>query len=264
MFFIYFKAFILAVVQAVTEFIPVSSSGHLFLLHKVLDLQLTDNLAFDIALHFGTVLALLLFFRKKIFLILYDKKLILKFGIALTPAVLVGFFFIDYIERLVSVKLIAISLFLGGILFLLVEKLFNAKVQHLKDVSFRDSLWIGLWQVLAFIPGVSRSGITIIAGLSRGLKKSVAAEFSFLLAIPLILGASFKKSMDLFTDVNFHFTHDDFLIFSFGIVVTALIAYFVIKYFLDFLQKHSFKVFAYYRIILSISIFLFLYLQNYL
>lgn len=256
MFLIYLKSFILAIVQAVTEFIPVSSSGHLFLLHKVLDLQLADNLAFDIALHFGTVLALLIYFRKKILGILKDRELCFKFFIALIPAVLVGFFFGDYLERLVNVKLIAISLFLGGVLFLLVEQLFKAKKSEMKELSYFDSLWIGLWQILAFIPGVSRSGITIIAGLSRGLKKSLAAEFSFLLAIPLILGVSLKKGFSM------EFNQGDLSVLLFGILSSAIVGYLVIKYFLAFLKKHSFRVFAWYRIVLAVLIFMVIYLQN--
>jgi undecaprenyl-diphosphatase len=264
MFLIYLKSFILAVVQAVTEFVPVSSSGHLFLLHKVLGLQLADNLSFDIALHFGTVLALLIFFRKKIIFILKDRKLVIKFGIALVPAVLIGFFLGDYFEKLISIKLIAVSLFLGGVLFLLMEQLFKSKKSEMKEISYFDSLWIGLWQVLAFIPGVSRSGITIIAGLSRGLKKSLAAEFSFLLAIPLILGISFKKGIDFFSDSSIGLNKDDIMILLFGILSSAIIGYVVIKYFLSFLKKHSFKVFAWYRIILALLIFIIIYLQNYL
>lgn len=252
----------MAVVQAVTEFIPVSSSGHLFVLHDVLNLQLVDNMTFDIALHFGTVLALLIYFRKKIFLILKGRELMFKFFIALLPAVLVGFFFADYIEKIVSIKLIAITLFLGGVLFLLVEQLFKAKKTEMKEIGYLDSLWIGLWQVLAFIPGVSRSGITIIAGLSRGLKKSLATEFSFLLAIPLILGASLKKGLDIFTDTGISLSKNDIFVFSFGILTSVIIGYLVIKYFLLFLKKHSFRVFAWYRIALAVLIFIIIYLQN--
>lgn len=262
MFVIYLKVFILALIQGITEFVPVSSSGHLILFHDFLDLHLASDLLFDIALHFGTVLALLLYFRKRIKSFLEDSRLLAKVFIALIPTVIIGFFLEDYIQELASLTVIALALIGGGILFLLSEELFKAKKTELSQVKYGDGFWIGLWQSLALLPGVSRSGITIIAGMSRGLKKSLAAEFSFLLAIPLISGIALKKVLDgIRGDIVPH-TWSDFGILLFGIIVAAVIGYLVVKYFLEFLNKYSLKVFAWYRIILGIIVLLYFYFIN--
>lgn len=259
MFLLYLKVFILALIQGVTEFVPVSSSGHLVLLHDFLDLHLASDLLFDIALHFGTILALLLYFRKRIKSFLEDSRLLAKVFIALVPTVLIGFFLEDYIDQFVSNTVIALALIGGGILFLLSEELFRTPKTLLSQIKFSDGFWIGLWQSLALIPGVSRSGITIIAGMSRGLKKSVAAEFSFLLAIPLISGIALKKVLDGLNGDLALGAWSDFMILLFGILVAAIIGYLVVKYFLEYLNKHSLKVFAWYRIALGLLVLMFVY-----
>ncbi len=259
MFVIYFKVLILALVQGVTEFVPVSSSGHLLIFHKLLDFDFVNNLFFDISLHFGTVLALLLFFRKRIADFLNDSRLLAKIFLALIPTVIIGFLVEDYVESLHSVKIIALTLMGGGILMLLAEKLFKTRKSHLLQVKYKDGLWIGLWQSLALIPGVSRSGITIIAGMSRGLKKTVAAEFSFLLAIPLISGITLKKMLGVIGNESMISSWSDYWLLLFGVIMSAIIGYVVLKYLFEFLNKYSLKLFAWYRIILAIILLIFFY-----
>jgi undecaprenyl-diphosphatase len=258
-----------AIVQAITEFWPVSSSGHLIILHDVLHLDMFDSLTFDVALHVGTALALLLFFWKDVkryFLALInlfrrfniaheDQKTVISLFLATIPAALAGFFLESYIESLFrNTMVVAIALIVGGILFFIVEK-FSKKKLHYEGLSIPESLMIGVAQALALVPGVSRSGITIIAGMSFNLKRDQAAKFSFLLSIPIVLGAGLKK----FFDINFDaLTYQEIYIFSLGLIISLIAGYLVIKYFLRFLQKRSLNIFGIYRIILGLILLILL------
>lgn len=256
MFILYFKAIILAFVQGITEILPISSSGHLAFLHELLDFQLESNLLFDIALHVGTALALLFLFLPKFKKFWQDKSLWLKVIIGILPAAIIGFLIEDYAERLNdNLLVIALALIGGALLFFLVEHFFKPKQDDLKEISNQDAFWIGLWQVLSFIPGVSRSGITIVAGLGRGMSRRLAAEFSFLLAIPLILGMGLKKILD-FSQGNFNLSSSELGIFMVSMSISGIIAYFSAKYLLKFLEKHSLQFFAWYRILLGVIIIL--------
>jgi len=253
---IWFKAIILAIVQGITEILPISSSGHLAFLHELLDFQLESNLLFDIALHVGTALALLFLFLPKFKKFWQDKSLWLKVIIGIFPAAIIGFLIEDYAERLNdNLLVIALALIGGALLFFLVEHFFKPKQDDLKEISNQDAFWVGLWQVLSFIPGVSRSGITIVAGLGRGMSRRLAAEFSFLLAIPLILGMGLKKILD-FSQGNFNLSSNELGIFMVSMSISGIIAYFSAKYLLKFLEKHSLQFFAWYRILLGVIIIL--------
>lgn len=251
MFILYFKALILAIVQGVTEVLPISSSAHLAVLHEILDFQLDNNLLFDIALHVGTASALAFLFLPKIKNIWRDKSLWGKILLGILPAAVIGFLIEDYVDRLNdNLLVIAGALIFGAILLLLVEKYGRPQRDDLSAVSFKDSLWVGVLQVLSFIPGISRSGITIVAGMSRGLTRRLAAEFSFMLAIPLILGMGCKKIFDFYQgDIKMSF--DQGGVFALSIFVSAIIAYLTAKYLLRFLEKRSLQFFAYYRILLG-------------
>jgi len=261
----YLYAIIAGLIQGLTEFLPVSSSGHLVVLHDFLKFDFIDNLAFDVVLHLGTFLALLLFFWpevvkyfKAFFASFFDwnlghdvnQKMAWYLFAATIPAALAGYLWQDLIETVFrSTQLVAAMLILVGVILYLADH-FSQKIKSLDRLVFKDALVMGLAQALALIPGVSRSGITIIAGLTQKLNRQAAARFSFLLSMPVVFGAGVKKTYDLFVgqgvDLN------QFWLLSLGFLAAAISGYYVIKYFLRFLQNHSLKVFAYYRVIFGL------------
>jgi undecaprenyl-diphosphatase len=258
---IYLNTILLALVQAMTEFLPVSSSGHLILFHNLLDSDILNTLAFDVALHGGSLLAIIIFFYKNIkkavdnFVInlknkTLKKDLVLIILISIIPAGLIGLFLEDFIDSFLRKPIIvAGALIFGSILFILVEKLYKPK-KELSNVSISNGIFIGIMQCLAFIPGMSRSGITIVAGMNRGLTRTDAARFSFLLAIPLLLGAFIKKTADVLTSTaqfNFYFVLGFFMAFIFSLLAIRIL--------MKLLRaKSALYGFAIYRIILALII----------
>jgi len=251
MFILWFKAIILAIVQGVTEVLPISSSAHLAVLHETLNFQLDSNLLFDIALHVGTALALAFLFLPKLKKIWQDKALWLKVILGIVPAALIGFLIEDYVEKFSeNLWVIGIALIFGAVLFLLVEKYAKSSIDDLAKIGKTDAFLVGCLQILSFIPGISRSGITIVAGMSRGLSRRLAAEFSFLLAIPLILGMGLKKIWD-FWQGDLHLGNSDAYLFLVSALIAGVLAYFSAKYLLRFLEKHGLQFFAWYRMLLG-------------
>ncbi|HNZ73734.1 MAG TPA: undecaprenyl-diphosphatase UppP [bacterium] len=264
----YLLAVIAGLIQGLTEFIPVSSSGHLVIFHDIFKLNFSDDLLFDVALHLGTFVALVAFFFRDIEKIIrgflssltnwnpsnnFNQRLAWLVIIGIIPAVIFGYFFegliIDYFRSgyLVAAMLIAVAL-----LFWLLEK-YATKTKDLQTMTAKDSLIIGLAQVLAFIPGTSRSGITIIAGLSRKLKREAATRFSFLMSIPVVLGAGLKTLLDVdnWNDINV-------AILLVGGLSAATFGYLAIKYFLKYISHHSLNIFAWYRLIIGCLILIWL------
>jgi undecaprenyl-diphosphatase len=258
-------AAIFGVVQGITEFLPISSSGHLVVLHNWFSLPIASGLGFDVALHFASFLAVLWYFRARVLELILgwietiqgkksvDGKLAWYILLATIPAAIIGYFFDDIIEnQLRSVLIVAVALFIGAVLFLLVERYAKLKFD-LKGINWQKALMIGLAQALALIPGTSRSGITIIAGLSLGLKRGEAVRFSFLLALPVLFGAGIKQLTPLIrSGVS--------LYESYLIVVAAwaalLSSWWAVGYLLSFVKTNNFKPFAYYRIGLAILVLL--------
>lgn len=260
-----------ALVQAVTEFLPVSSSGHLILLHNILNIEMIDSLSFDVALHVGTAFALVAYFWKDIkryfiaFMHLFTKfniardeqKTVISLILATIPAALVGFFLESYIEiHLRNSLVVALSLIVGGIIFFVVER-YSRQQRSYEALSIPEAFMIGIVQVLALIPGVSRSGSTIVTGMVLNLKREDAARFSFLLGIPVVLGAGLKKGLDLDLQI---ISSQELYLMLLGGIVSMVVGYVVIKYFLRFLQKSSLNIFGVYRIILGLIILLFVWL----
>ncbi|MFH1325987.1 MAG: undecaprenyl-diphosphatase UppP [Candidatus Falkowbacteria bacterium] len=260
----YIIVIILSIVQGITEFVPISSSGHLVLLHNILPQININELAFDVVLHAGTLLAVLIFFLTDIknILIAWFKNLVggklnqdAKLGwliiLATIPAVLAGYFGENFIEQnLRSDVVVVIMLIIVGILFLVVERL--AKLQDdLGALNWKKSLFIGCAQALALIPGTSRSGITIIAGMSTKLKREAALRFSFLMSAVIILGATIKKIPTMMVAIS---SGESLFSFVLGFLISFVVGYLVIKYFLIFIKEHSFVGFAYYRILLALII----------
>ena len=262
-----FYSILAGIIQGLTEFLPISSSGHLVIVHDFLKFDFIDNLAFDVVLHLGTLVALIVFFFADIlkYLIAFFESLVawnLKNNlnqrlawylfIATLPAAIVGYFLEDRIEMVFrSPFLVALMLIIFGVILYLADKFFF-KLKTINELSLANSLTIGLFQAIALIPGVSRSGITIIAGLSQKLKRKDAARFSFLLAVPIIFGAGLKKTIDLISGSAI--SSADFLALILGFLSSAVTGYFCIKYFLKFLENHSLKIFAWYRIVLGLLI----------
>lgn len=259
----YILSIIAGLIQGVTEFLPVSSSGHLVLFHDIFNFSLPDNIAFDAVLHLGTLLSLLIFFRKEISHYIRgffksighfdihnsDQRLSFFIIIATIPAVIAGYFFEDVIEKIFRTpQSVAFMLIFFGIILYIVD-MRTKKIKKIEDITLYDSIVIGVAQVLSLIPGVSRSGITIIAGLSQNLQRQDAAKFSFLLGIPVILGAGVKKFFDLNS-----MDSSQIVILSLGFVVSLVAGLLTIRFFIKFLSNHSLKIFAYYRIVLGIII----------
>jgi undecaprenyl-diphosphatase len=263
----YLNAIIFGIVQGITEFIPISSSGHLFILHEILDLPIVDNLTFDVTLHLASLFAVIIFFKREIwqlvrsfFNLLKGKRdryssLVILIVIGTVPAALIGYFFEDIIEeKFRSIYVVVTMLIVVAMLFFDSEKS-GKKKYNIDNLNWKNVLFIGFAQAIALIPGTSRSGITMVAGLYSGLRREEAVKFSFLLSIPIILGASLFK----ITDINFaSLVVDEFIILFLASIFSFISAFFAIKYFLNFVEKYSLKSFAIYRIALGIIIFLIL------
>jgi undecaprenyl-diphosphatase len=254
------EALILGIVQGLTEFLPISSTAHLILFPWFFNWGgMVDTLTFDIALHAGTLLALLLvFWREWLDIFLRKRRLLLYIVVATIPAGVLGKLFNDVVEsKFRSPLIICSSLVAVGIVMLLSERMFKHK--KVDDITMTDAVIIGISQAVALVPGVSRSGITISAGLFRGIERESAARFSFLLSTPVIAGAVLLHLGKMITagtgDYNMH------LLLT-GVVASAVTGFVAIKFLLSFFRRHSIDVFAYYRIILAVVIIIGIWLKR--
>ena len=245
------EALILGIVQGLTEFLPVSSTAHLILFPWFFNWTgEVDTLSFDIALHTGTLIALLAcFWRDWIELITKKQKLFGLIVLASIPAGVTGYLLNNFAERALREPLIiSMMLVAVGFLMLIAEK--ANKYKDMEKTGLKDAIIIGISQAIAIIPGVSRSGITISAGLFRGLKREASARFSFLLSTPIIAGATmlhFKKLVTAQENYNLQ-------LFAIGLVTSYITGIIAIKFLLNFLKKHPLNVFVYYRFILAVVI----------
>lgn len=256
------QAIILGLVQGLTEFIPVSSSGHLVIMHRLLGV--TDaGLTFDVALHIGTLTALLIFFHKDIVsltkaLVHKNKqsKLAWLIVVATIPAVIVGFLLEQAAETSFrSVRLVAFNLLIMGTVMLFAERVSRKMSRHdsVDNINLIQALGVGIAQSLAIVPGVSRSGVTITAGLFAGMERVAATRFSFLLAIPITMGAAVKVLVngDTLAQVG-----SEKAVFVAGILSALVSGLFAIKFLLAYLSRHSLAAFAYYRFALALAVLL--------
>ena len=244
----YFEIFILSLTEGLTEFIPVSSTGHLILVGHFLNLQPTEFLkAFDVIIQFGAILAVIYLYKQQFLKI--DFKFYKKLLIGFLPAGLIGFFAKDLISSLSeSTSVVAWSLILGGVILFFIDSLFNKP--HDKDVSNLDSLKIGFFQCAALIPGVSRSAATIIGAQTLGFSKQKACEFSFFLAVPTMAAATIYKLWKIRHIIQ----SDQIIHLTAGIVLSFVFAVFAIKFFITIVQKYGFRWFGVYRIILGVIV----------
>jgi undecaprenyl-diphosphatase len=248
-----YKAIILGLIQGITEFLPISSTAHLILLPWFFgwtgDL---NTLSFDIALHAGTLLALMVcFYRDWLDILMKKRGLLILLIIATIPAAVIGKLLDHYAEEnLRSPLIIAGGLVLVGIFMYIAEKRFKTG-RSINEVSLKDAIIIGISQAIAIIPGVSRSGITISTGLTRGINRQDSAKFSFLLSTPIIAGAVVLHGYSLVFK-----GHSDFniMLFLSGILASFISGMFAIKFLMNFFKSHSMTVFVYYRIILALII----------
>jgi undecaprenyl-diphosphatase len=251
---------ILGIVEGLTEFLPISSTGHMIVTSKLLGIEKQNFVKlFEVVIQLGAILAVVLTYFKKFF-DFTRWQFYVKLIIGVLPALVFGFLFNDYIDELLESSLtVGITLILGGIVFLFIDKLFRTpRYMDEKEISFTKSLYIGCWQVLAMIPGVSRSGASIIGGMQQGLNRGAAAEFSFFLAVPTMLAASGYKLFKYFK-VNNAFTIEEWTQLLVGSAVAFIVALLAIKIMVSFVRTYGFKPFGYYRIIAGILIIIFTY-----
>jgi undecaprenyl-diphosphatase len=257
----FFYAIFLGLLQGVTEFLPISSSGHLALVQFFLDIE-GGGMVFDVALHLGTLLGVIIYFRRdfiRMFIALVkpqvlgqearrERLLALYICIGTIPAVVAGYLLKDFVETVFRAPVLIAGLLAGGGLLLLLTDKLGKQQRSLKNIGLADVAIIGMFQALALMPGVSRSGITMTAGLMMGLNRMSAARFSFLLSAPVILGAGVYNLPAIIRQGSEPGQQGLYLA---GFIAAAVSGYLVIAFLLRFVQSHSFAVFAYYRFILA-------------
>ncbi len=245
-----FQAILIAIVEGLTEFLPVSSTGHMIITTSLMGIS-ADKFTklFTIAIQFGTILSVLVLYWRKF---LQSVNFYLKLIVGFIPAAIFGVLLSDWIDSLLeNVIVVAITLLLGGVVFILIDKwLTKSENKEEEDLSFTKVLKIGLFQCIAMIPGVSRSAATIIGGVTQGLSKKQAAEFSFFLAVPTMFAATCKKMLDFYQEGT-ALTTNEWTLLGIGNFVGFLVAIFAIKSFIGYITKNGFKIFGYYRIIVG-------------
>ncbi|MDX1804549.1 MAG: undecaprenyl-diphosphate phosphatase [Alcanivorax sp.] len=249
------QAIILGVVEGLTEFLPVSSTGHLIVVSDWLGLPSNDaNKAFDVIIQLAAILAVVANYRDKISFRHLElwKKLILAF----IPIGVVGLLFHHQIKELFSVTVVAVMFIVGGIVFLVLEHFYKEQAAHTTDVTavtYRQAFWIGIAQIFAVVPGTSRAGSTIVGGLLCGLSRQACAEFSFLLALPVMAAASGFDLLRHYQD----FSEANLISLAAGFVTAFVVAYLTMKWFIHFLQRFTFVSFGVYRIIFGVLLLVF-------
>jgi undecaprenyl-diphosphatase len=250
----YFQAVVLAIIEGITEFLPISSTGHMIIASSFFGIAHDDfTKLFTVAIQLGAILSVVVLYFRRFFQTL---DFYLKLFVAFLPAVVFGLLFSKKIDALLENPVtVAVSLVLGGIILLKVDDWFTSKeeTQTTDEITYPTALKIGLFQCLAMIPGVSRSGASIIGGMAQKLSRTTAAEFSFFLAVPTMLGATVKKCYDYYKD-GYVLSDQQINLLIIGNVVGFIVAMLAIKSFIGYLSKHGFKMFGYYRIIAGLAI----------
>lgn len=269
-----FQSIIIAIVEGLTEFLPVSSTGHMIITQEILGVESDAFVkAFTIIIQFGAILSVVCLYWKRFFrlnpvpagkkgleafLIRYD--FYWKLFLAFLPAAALGLLLSDIIDSLLeNVMVVAIMLVAGGVLMLFVDKWFNKNEGKKTEMTERRAVAIGFYQCISMIPGVSRSMATIVGGMQQGLSRKDAAEFSFFLAVPTMFAASVYKLWGLLTDpASSQLLADNLTVLVVGMVVAFIVAILAIKFFISYLTRYGFKLFGYYRIIVGGAIIIML------
>lgn len=262
-----FQTVIIAIIEGLTEFLPISSTGHMIIASSFLGIEKDDfTKLFEIAIQLGAILSVVVFYRKKFFP-LNRWNFYFKLIIAVIPALLLGYLLSDKIDKLLESPLtVSITMLLGGFVLLFVDKIFKtpATVETEEKISIAKAFTIGIWQCLAMIPGTSRSAASIIGGMQQKLTRSLAAEFSFFLAVPTMAAATGYKLLKAFKEQpELLKNKQNLLALGLGNLIAFLVALLAIKFFIGFLQKHGFRLFGWYRIIVG-AVLLVLVLGGYL
>jgi undecaprenyl-diphosphatase len=245
-----FQAIILAIIEGLTEFLPVSSTGHMILGSSLMGIQTNEFVKlFTVAIQLGAILSVIVLYFKHFF---QSVGFYFKLLVAFLPAVFFGLLLSDKIDQLMESPLsVAIALLIGGIILLFVDKWFkDGNIDNPNDVSYSTALKIGLFQCISMIPGTSRSAATIVGGMSQRLTRKAAAEFSFFLAVPTMFGATSKKLYDFYKN-GFEISSEQVNLLIIGNIVAFIVAMLAIKYFITFLQTQGFRIFGWYRIIVG-------------
>jgi undecaprenyl-diphosphatase len=266
-----FEAVILAIVEGITEFLPVSSTGHMIIASSVMGIASDEfTKTFTVAIQFGAILSVVVLYWRRFF---RSMNFYFKLFVGFIPAAVLGIIFGDQIDALLeNVLVVAIALIAGGFILLFIDRLFGddkpTDVSDSDHISYKNSFLIGVFQCIAMIPGVSRSAATIIGGLTQKLTRRTAAEFSFFLAVPTMLAASCKALfINIIEDGAFSGMRpyelmlnnsENAIAFAVGTVVAFVIAIFAMRSFVDFLTRKGFKIFGYYRIVLGTIILILL------
>jgi undecaprenyl-diphosphatase len=252
-------AIILAIIEGITEFLPVSSTGHMIVASTLMGIAHDEfTKLFTVAIQLGAILSVIVLYWKRFF---QTFNFYLKLFVGFIPALVFGILLSDQIDALLeNAYIVAVMLIIGGVIFLFIDKWFNEeKATNDGTPNYLQSLKIGLFQCIAMIPGVSRSAATIIGGISQKFTRKAAAEFSFFLAVPTMFAATAKKMYDYYKVGNLSFGSHEIKLLAIGNVIAFVVAMLAIKSFINFLTKHGFKLFGYYRIIVGILILLMLY-----
>ena len=254
------KALFLGLIEGLTEFLPISSTGHLILFGHLIDFQSDSGRAFEVVIQLGAILAVCWLYRQKIIELVkgffsgdvHARRFAINVFVAFLPAVVIGVLAVDFIKQvLFSPLVVAFALIIGGLIIFAVEaREYKPKTIEATDISLKQAILVGFAQCVAMIPGTSRSGATIIGGMLSGLSRKAATEFSFFLAMPTMLGAA---TYDLFRNANV-LTSDNLVNISVGFMAAFVAALLVIKALVKFVEKHSLRVFAWYRKVLEILI----------
>jgi undecaprenyl-diphosphatase len=261
------KSVVLGIVQGITEWLPISSTGHMILVDEFMKLKMSDAFTemFLVVIQLGSILAVIVLYWNKLLPFSAGRRfswkketlsLWLKILIACIPAVVVGFLINDYVDELFyNWQTVSAALIVYGILFIVVEAWNKSRpaVSDLEELDWKTALYIGLFQVLSLIPGTSRSGSTILGGILLGVSRKAAAEFTFFLSIPMMIGVSFLKLVKF----GLHFTGLEAAVLLTGVAVSFIVSMLAIKFLMGYIKKHDFKAFGWYRIILGAVVFAF-------
>ena len=263
------KAVLFGIVEGVTEWLPISSTGHMILLDKFIHLGVSAEFykLFEVVIQLGAILAVIILYFEKIWplknkngSLTLDRATLNLWGkiiVACFPAAIIGILFDDWMEdNFFTPQVVSLALIAYGFLFVIIEKydLGSKSVQRVEDISYRKAFEVGVFQLFSLVPGTSRSGSTIIGGLLIGLERSVAAEFTFYLAIPVMIGASLLKLIKHIMRVGFVFDSNELLLLAVGCIVAFIVSIIVIRFLMSYIKKHNFIPFGYYRIVLGILV----------
>ncbi len=260
------KVIIIGIVEGISEWLPISSTGHMLLVDEFIRMDVSDSFKemFFVVIQLGAILAVVLVFWKKMWPFDFKSKgegvirkdifsIWFKVVVACIPGAIVTLLFDDYVEaHLETPTIISCALIFYGIAFIVVENMNKsrvARIEGIHDITYKTAFVIGLFQVLSIIPGTSRSGATIIGALLIGVSRVAAAEFTFFLAVPVMFGLSFIKLLKF----GFHYSQAEIVVLLVGVVVAFAVSLFVIKFLMQYIKKHDFKVFGWYRIILGVA-----------